>query len=92
MEGVWLSGNLSESPLPFLLFKIWKSQRSGTLEIKGTQGKSVDFKDGNICITLQTLKSLKLAKSAAPGELAASLDKGRRGKIPVQLGTLLGRT
>ncbi len=76
MEGVWLSGNLSESPLPFLLFKIWKSQRSGTLEIKGDQGKSVDFKDGNICITPQTLKSLKLTKLTLSGEIATPLDKG----------------
>ncbi len=76
MEGVWLSGNLSETPLPFLLFKIWKSQRSGTLEIKGSKGKSLDFKDGNICISPQALKKLKLTKLALPGEIATLLDEG----------------
>jgi hypothetical protein len=76
MEGVWLSGNLSELPLPFLLFKIWKSQRSGTLAIKGNKGSRVDFKDGNICVAAPSIKRLNLPELASAGDISAILEGG----------------
>lgn len=76
MEGVWLSGNLNELPLPFLLFKIWKSQRSGTLEVMGDKRVSIDFKDGNICITAASIKKLKPPELAPSGDIADALAGG----------------
>jgi len=78
MEGVWLSGNLNELPLPFLLFKIWKSQRSGTLEIVGEPGQSIDFKDGNICVTAQSIKQLKPPGKTSSRKITAALEAGTK--------------
>ena len=50
MEHVWLSGNLSDMPFPFLLFRLWKNRLSGTLEIETESGHSVDFKNGDSCV------------------------------------------
>jgi hypothetical protein len=53
MEHVWLSGDLSELPFPFLLFRLWKNRLSGTLEIETESGMTVDFKNGDICVPAQ---------------------------------------
>jgi hypothetical protein len=53
MENVWLSGNLSDLPFPFLLFRIWNNRLSGTLEIETEAGPAVDFKNGDICVPAQ---------------------------------------
>ncbi len=50
MENVWLSGNLSNLPFPFLLFRIWNSRMSGILEIETDAGHALDFKNGDMCV------------------------------------------
>ena len=50
MENAWLSGNLADLPFPFLLFRIWNSRMSGTLEIETEAGNAVDFKNGDMCV------------------------------------------
>lgn len=49
MEKFWLHGNLKQTPLPFLLFRIWKSNRSGRLKIKEhSEEKSAAFLRGQL--------------------------------------------
>jgi hypothetical protein len=60
MEKVWLSGNLSDFPLPNLLFRIWKSKRTGRLDIKKEKiDKNIDFCEGNIIINAHSLDNKK---------------------------------
>ena len=57
MENFRDHGDLASYPLPFLFFHIWKSELSGTLEIK--RGKDIfliDFKRGNICIGIHSIE------------------------------------
>jgi len=52
MEEIWIQGHLSESPLSFLLFRIWHSEKTGNLKIqeKSTE-KNLYFKKGHLAIT-----------------------------------------
>ncbi len=56
MEKVWLNGNLSDSPLPHLLYRVWNYKRTGRLEIKkDTTSKKIDFFEGNIIASASSL-------------------------------------
>lgn len=56
MEKVWLSGNFSDSPLPNLLFRIWKSERTGRFDIKKEKiEKKIHFSEGNIAFNALNL-------------------------------------
>lgn len=48
---MWHSGDLSDLPFPFLLFRIWEDRLSGSLNIKTDPVFSLDFKNGEICIS-----------------------------------------
>ena len=57
MEKFQKHGDFASFPLPFLLFHIWKSELSGTLEIKpGNDTFHIDFKRGNICIDTHSIE------------------------------------
>jgi len=54
----WIQGNLSERPLPILLFHLWQSERTGLLRVKqGDLDKILGFKDGQIATAQKTLPS-----------------------------------
>ena len=56
MEKVWLNGNFSDSPFPYLLFRVWNYKRTGRLEIKkDTTSKNIDFFDGDIIANASSL-------------------------------------
>jgi len=56
MEKVWLSGNFSESPLPKLLYRIWKSKRTGRLDIKKEKiEKNFHFYEGNMALHVSNI-------------------------------------
>ncbi len=58
MENRWHSGDLSDLPFPFLLFRIWNGRLSGTLEIDSTpQGRPLDFKNGEISMTAELVEA-----------------------------------
>lgn len=64
MEHIWLRGNLSESPCPYVLQRIWKSRRSGRLKItEEKQEWEVDFSDGNLCIDSRSFDDEALSES-----------------------------
>jgi len=56
MEKVWLNGNFSDSPFPYLLYRIWNYKRTGRLEIKkDTLAKNIDFIEGDIIASASSL-------------------------------------
>jgi hypothetical protein len=58
MENQWHSGDLSDLPFPFLLFRIWNHRLSGTLEIESNpQGKALDFKNGELSIAADLIEA-----------------------------------
>ncbi|MBD3413600.1 MAG: DUF4388 domain-containing protein [Candidatus Aminicenantes bacterium] len=49
MEKLWLNGNLSDNPFPYVLYRIWNSKRTGRLEIKTQKHpKKIDFFNGDV--------------------------------------------
>ncbi len=54
MEKFRLHGNLKKTPFAFLLFRIWKSKRSGSLKLQSQTGKkSIEFLGGNLSPTIR---------------------------------------
>ncbi len=52
----WIQGNLSEHPIPVLLFRLWQSEKTGFLRVKqGDLDKILGFKDGQIALAQKTL-------------------------------------
>jgi hypothetical protein len=55
MEKFWLHGNFKKTPLAFLLFRIWKSNLSGSLKIKNqAEEKTAEFLRGHLAPAGQT--------------------------------------
>lgn len=51
----WLPGNFAETPFPFLLFRIWKTRKSGRLKIiENTTERNIDIYDGDPCVSIQS--------------------------------------
>jgi hypothetical protein len=49
MTNIWLKGNFSDNPLPYLLYKMWSSKRTGQLKIKKQKvSKQLFFLEGTI--------------------------------------------
>ncbi len=56
MEKVWLNGNLTESPFPYLLSRVWSSKRTGHLDIKKNDtSKKIEFFEGDIIVSSSML-------------------------------------
>jgi hypothetical protein len=63
MEKIWLHGNLDDIHISELLSHIWRSERSGRLEIaKEDQKRSVDFFDGQVVLVKDSLDKKLLLK------------------------------
>ena len=77
MERVLLHGDLSDNHFSRLLFRIWKSQKTGRLEIKNRiSSKKLEFKKGNIIITkAQFDENVFLQKLSEKKILTPSLKK-----------------
>jgi len=56
MDKERIQGNFSEIPFSYLLFSIWKSEKSGNLKIKkGKVKKNLDFQEGNIAVVSSSI-------------------------------------
>jgi hypothetical protein len=63
MENIWLHGNLDDIHFSELLSHIWRSERSGRLEIaKEEQKRSVDFYEGQVVLVKDSLDKKLLLK------------------------------
>lgn len=90
MENIRLQGNLSKTPFASLLFRIWKTKHSGRLAvINGKQEKKIDFKNGEICLSADSLENTILLNTALEqGLLSAALRKNvqqfaQKNNIPI---------
>lgn len=90
MEKIWLRGDLSESPYPFVLQRIWKSRRSGRLKIIENQKDwNIDFSDGNLCISSHSFDDEALSESLVGMDLLEKtlqkrcLQLAQEKKIPI---------
>lgn len=62
-QKIWLQGNFSNSPFAGLLCRIYKSKRSGSLQVKtGRMKKKIEFKNGDICACPDSIDENKFAK------------------------------
>jgi len=77
MEGTLLHGDIAGNHFSHLLFYIWKSKKTGRLEIKNSQcNKKLDFKKGNILISqTQFDEKVFLQKLSEKKILTSSLKK-----------------
>jgi hypothetical protein len=71
MENIWLHGNLSDIHFAELLSHIWKTERSGHLEItKDDEKRGADFFDGQVVVTKNSLDEKLLLEIIAEWGLA----------------------
>lgn len=55
-EENWIQGNLSDTPFPYVLFRLWQSEKTGFLSVKqGDIKKILGFKDGQIAAIAKRL-------------------------------------
>ena len=72
MENIWLHGNLEQIHFSELLSHIWKSERSGRLEIaKEDQKRRADFFEGQVVLVKDSLDKRLLFKIIVEKGLAA---------------------
>lgn len=63
MENIWLHGNLDDIHISELLSRIWRSERSGRLEIaKNDQKRSADFFEGQAVLVKDSIDRKLLLK------------------------------